>query len=310
MAKINKLPPDLEARLPQIRDEWMRVGLSTEPADRQEAEAAIDDVYAAANLSAPSLKIWLRSPMEGAKGAVLLKNQREVWDQVGAQVWDQVWTQVRDQVGDQVWKAGHGSHDANWIGLYSVFKGLLPMVDRLDGITRLARSCGWWWPFENAVILTDRPDKISRDAQFRLHSSDGHALRYRDGWGVYAWHGVRIPAWCIEQKNRITKETILAEENTEIRRAMCEIIGWDKAMTLFCGKVIHCDECLGLPRELREIDLKGAKVRLLKMTNGTIENGERRQFVEGVPLTVNTCHDAVAWQCGLHPGIYNEGVRT
>jgi hypothetical protein len=46
------------------------------------------------------------------------------------------------------------------------------------------------------------------------------------------------------------------------------------------------------------------------MVNGTIENGERRAFIEGVPPTINTCHDAVAWQCGLSAKIYNEGART
>ena len=139
MAKLlTKLTPEQEARIPAIRDEFLRIGLSTEPADFDAAEQAARDAYAVAGLPAPELFIRLASPMEGAIGAAILKGTRigesvrdQVWDQVRAQVWaqvrdqvgdqvgaqvraqvgaqvwdqvrDQVWAQVRDQVGDQVW---------------------------------------------------------------------------------------------------------------------------------------------------------------------------------------------------------------
>ena len=135
-------------------------------------------------------------------------------------------------------------------------------------------------------------------------------MSFADGYGFHAWHGIRVPAWCVEEKHKITKETMLSETNTEIRRAMAEIVGWTAAMEMFGGKTIHEDECLGLPRRLIETDIGGEKVRLLQMTNGTVEHGERRKFVEGIPLTINTCHDAVAWQYGMSPKIYREDVRT
>ena len=159
-------------------------------------------------------------------------------------------------------------------------------------------------------IVSDRPAILTVDAQNRPHNANGPFCRWRDGSRLYSWHGIRLPAWCIEQKDRITKETILAEDNTEIRRVMCEIVGWPRALEMLGGKTIHADECLGLPRKLIELDLKGERVRLLHMTNGTVENGERRQFIEGVPATINTCHEAAAWQCGVPANIHNEGVRS
>jgi hypothetical protein len=115
MAKLlTKLTPEQEAQIPAIRDEFLRIGLSTEPADFDAAEQAARDAYAVAGLPAPELFIRLASPMEGAIGAVILKGTRigesvraqvraQVWDQVRAQVWDQVRAQVGDQVGAQVW---------------------------------------------------------------------------------------------------------------------------------------------------------------------------------------------------------------
>ena len=99
---INKLTPEQEAMIPAVRDEFLRVGLSTEPADFEAAEAAIKDAYAVAGLAPPKLFIRLASPFEGAIGATILKGTR-LGENVGDQVRDQVWAQVRDQVGDQVW---------------------------------------------------------------------------------------------------------------------------------------------------------------------------------------------------------------
>jgi hypothetical protein len=120
--KIEKLTPEQEAQIPLVRDEWLRHGLSCEPADWQTAEQAVRDAYTVAGLDPPKIIIRLASPHEGALGAAILKNTKfdknvraqvrdqvwaQVWAQVGAQVGDQVWAQVgaqvRDQVGDQVW---------------------------------------------------------------------------------------------------------------------------------------------------------------------------------------------------------------
>jgi len=101
--RLDALTPEQEALLPQVRDEWIGYGLSTEPADRAEAEAGVAQAYREAGLEPPLIVLWLDSPLAGAFGQGML---RQVWDQVRAQVWalrDQVVDQVRDQVGNQVW---------------------------------------------------------------------------------------------------------------------------------------------------------------------------------------------------------------
>ena len=226
--KIEKLPPEIEAALPAIRDEWLAVGLFTAPADRAEAERGAMLAYEAAGLARPEIVIWLDSPFAGCLGAALLSATGKT--QVGAQVRDQVWAQVRDQVGgqvrDQASRAVYGQHESGWLAWVDTFRRAgVPNLERVEGLALVAHSAGWWWPFKGAVILTDRPERLERDERGRLHSEAGPAIRYRDGWGIYAVHGVRVEPWIIDNPEQITAEKITKEENMEVRRVMLERYG-------------------------------------------------------------------------------------
>ena len=59
----------------------------------------------------------------------------------------------------------------------------------LDGFLTLAQSCGWWWPLKECCIVSARPQVTKVDDDGKLHSPNGPALQYMDGWGVTAWHG-------------------------------------------------------------------------------------------------------------------------
>src|SRR6266481_5796979 len=61
--QIEKLTPEQEARMPEWRDRWISIGLSTEPADRPKFEAAAARCYLAAGLAPPKRVIWVESPI-------------------------------------------------------------------------------------------------------------------------------------------------------------------------------------------------------------------------------------------------------
>ena len=236
MAKITKLTPAQVARIPEVRDHWLSVGLSTERADRPRAEAGVRLAYEAAGLAPPKIIIWLDSPMAGAMGAALLTGTKvagaQVWDQVGDQVWDQVraqvWAQVGAQVGAQVWaqvyRAVWGQHDAGWLSFYAYFADVLGLASaqRLRGLNEVAQAAGWWWPFSGAAILTERPTVIHRDTEGRLHSDTGPALIYPDGWGIWAVHGLRVGRRIVEAPETLTAHEVRDEQNAEIRRHMLD----------------------------------------------------------------------------------------
>lgn len=68
------LTPEQEAMLPAIRDKWMEIGLSTEPANRPEAEEGIRMAYARGDLEMPEKIFWANSPHEGALMQTLVRH--------------------------------------------------------------------------------------------------------------------------------------------------------------------------------------------------------------------------------------------
>ena len=299
---IDTLTVEQEAMLAQVRDEWLAVGLSTEPANRPAAEEGVRQAYRRAGMEPPSVVIWLGSPYAGCVASAML-SQDQVGGQVGGQVWGQVWGQVRGQVGDQVRDAVWGQHEAGYLGWCDAMQLIGVNLD-VAGLSTVARNAGWWWPMRDTVILTDRPDTLHRDPQGRLHCETGPALRYRDGWAIHAIHGVRVPADLIEHGWDVAR--ILEEGNAEVRRAAIELTGWehfisDSGLTLVAsapdpGNPPHELELYDLPDRLR--DMYDDQARILLCTNGSVEpDGTRRRYGLPVPAHHN---DPVAAAADLY----------
>jgi hypothetical protein len=54
---------------------------------------------------------------------------------------------------------------------------------------RVARAAGCWWPFANAVVLSERPTELHLNADFVPHRGGGAAALFRDGTTLWAWNG-------------------------------------------------------------------------------------------------------------------------
>jgi len=177
----------------------------------------------------------------------------------------------------------------------------------------LARSCGWWWPRDHVCVLAERMSAIHTepipdgDGQLRLHSADGPAIEYPDGWTVHVWHGTRVPSWVIEEP---TVDRIAAETNVEVRRCAIEKIGWAAFIDQAGLRFVSCAADPGNPgAELRLYDLPyerwGASTRLLLAVNGSVErDGTRRRYGLRVPPWFDDPLDAAGWTYGLSGAQY------
>jgi hypothetical protein len=157
----------------------------------------------------------------------------------------------------------------------------------------LAKSCGWVWWHENILAISDRPSEIHSDQDGRLHGEKGPSIAYRDGWSLYHWHGVSIPAEWVTGKPPTAKEA-LTWTNVEQRRAAAEIVGWSNILAELNPRVIDedGDEEIGTLLEA-DIPDSGAE-RFLQVRCGT-----SRIFCLPVPREMKTALEANLWTYGL-----------
>ena len=393
MKTLTRLTPAQIARFGEWSKKWIEIGLSTEPADFDQATAAALRAYALCNLNKPTIILRLGSPYAATTGGALawhslkanesqvrsqvwsqvesqvgsqvwsqVRSQvgsqfgsqvrSQVWSQVESQVWSQVgsqvrsqvrsqvesqvgsqvWSQVRSQVESQVWsQVGSqvrsqvwsqvrsqvessisnyrgGAFWASWCAYITFLRDVMGLEDPTLKIFEidetLAKSCGWVWWHENVLAISDRPLRILRDDQGRLHSPAGKAIEYRDGWGFSCWHGTVIPdEWLTP--DFLTPKIVLTHSNIEQRRAACEIIGWARMLTELNARTIdaHASEYIG---SLVEVDLPDSgPERFLRVRCGT-----GREFAIPVPREIQTAHQANAWSYGLDTYQLNPEVRT
>ncbi len=237
---------------------------------------------------------------------VLNEIYQELVPPLRQQVWGAVAEPLRQMmtinngvlVGQQTWECGFGNHDVGWLAYYVFLrqigiKGIKPLL----GLEKLTKSCGWWWPYENICLLTERPVELNRDNRGRLHSETKMAVKYADGWGFYAWHGVIVPDYVILLPQPITIEMIESEPNTEVRRVLIERFGLDNYLK--AGRVvkIHQDKCGILYRMSLNRD---EPIMVVHVVNSTPEpDGSFNEYFLRVPPNMTRAKQAVAWTFGL-----------
>lgn len=94
----------------------------------------------------------------------------------------------------------------------------------LRALGQIAERVEWFVPHEGVCWLGERPDTLSTDRQGRLHCVSGPALRYRDGFTLFAYKGAAVPSWIIAHPERISLRWIDAEIDPTVRHAMIDIL--------------------------------------------------------------------------------------
>jgi hypothetical protein len=167
---------------------------------------------------------------------------------------------------------------------------------------------------EEFCMVSDFPESLQVDEQGRPHCETGPSHRWRDGWSLYHWHGVRVPAHWIENRDTLDPAEVLKAQNVEQRAAGAAIVGWPKMASKLKRKIIDGDPNTDIGA-LIELTLPGLREpgRFLQAVcprNGTIVEGiPRVSDIDGLPI--ETVIAAQAWRVGDPQSEYEHPpVRT
>lgn len=188
------------------------------------------------------------------------------------------------------------------------------LYDKLAGLlTEIASNTFLISLFAHRVMVCERPVEIHFDDQKRLHNENAMAVRFKDGTGVYAYHGVRIPAYIIEKPETITVVHIHKEVNQEVRRVMLEKYGLERYLRNSKAELIHTDKYGKLYK--KQLKTKNRiwieTIAIVLVENSTKEpDGTRKKYFLRVPPQMRTAKQAVAWTFGLKASEYQPLQET
>jgi Domain of unknown function (DUF6745) len=198
-----------------------------------------------------------------------------------------------------------GPHELAWLGTYEFFRNVLGLKEETEpllGLLQAATNLGWLQPHRGTCWLAERPNLLRGDVNDRLHHASGPALGFPDGWSVWAWKGVEIPSWIIEQPDRITLSSIDDELDVQVRRCMIEIMTPQRYVAQGGAARVAEDETGILWRKTWLAYDAWAAVEVI---NATPEpDGTHRHFFLQVPANLETAREAVAWTYGMSAEAY------
>jgi hypothetical protein len=193
ISRRGRLEPAQQALVEATVAEWLTIGLSTAPADRQAAEDGVRLAYERAGLRSPPRIVWTESPLAGAREAVKLQR----W--VGNRLWDRIraavssWLPALNLLTLGAWvvlvqrqAVGGRAYLWIWIGVVSSFLWRLTQLDA--GLALRHERAEWMGARLRTRIRYPTAARIAGQVQSRVVARLGNPVSDR------IWSAVRDEA--------------------------------------------------------------------------------------------------------------------
>ncbi len=291
---VEKLTNEEWNRLEEYKEKYQKMGFSTDSLPEGEAFRIIDEIYEFIGRGKPE-KWYVDSPMQ------IIREAKRIMPESG-----------KVKLIPDLW---YGSFYSCYVSMYS-------FIDSLDGVNgekvkenlRIANESiklGVFLPLESLCIISKKPIAIRLNQVNQLHCDDGPAVEFADGYGIYFWRGLRVPGEWVKSPNSIDIRDVGKEGNAERRRAMIEIMGYDRFLRESNAIVIHTDQLNGQEIKLYEADFGYTRAKIVEMINGTRENdGTFKHYFMRVPSRITRAKEAIAASFGLSEDDYNPAIET
>lgn len=304
--KIDKLTPEQEDKLVEFRDEWLAIGRSTEPLDREKAKETVKKLYAFMGQSEPEI-IFVDGPYALATEPELMQQEMD------GKKRDPKAINISEALNQIYW--GCWDWYGYWLPLYMfvskhVKSDIYSKEDQanLDLAEEVLRNCQFLNLFDTHCFICERPTTLQVDTNGRLHNTTGPALAFKDGWAIYYVNGIEVEKEAIEDPTFLTVSRIQKESNIEKKRAYINLFGQERFLKESNAVLIHKDDF----GELFEAKIEGDEnLKIVKVVNSSPEpDGTFKDYFIRVPPAMKTAKEAVAWTFQLTEETYNPLIQT
>ena len=264
---ITKLTKSQEQSVIPFREKWRSIGLSTERSDKESSEKAIIALYKELGKK-PPLFIFCPSPLFCIQQINFFKFlgkksnlESNLWSNLESNLESNQKSEDKfiKELSEYHEFYGYGQMDSAWIAFYQFMETIgIKYTDNesklLEHWAQTAKSCSWFWTFENYVFVSDRPTKLHFNESYRLHSELEPAYEYSDGWAGYYLDGVHLSQelWRKIIDKSLPAKDALAIENQDQRTVAMQYLGGEKILKELDGKKFAKDKY----GELWTLDIK------------------------------------------------------
>lgn len=159
--------------------------------------------------------------------------------------------------------------------------------------------------FERFCLVSERPEIALTNDRGQMHSDQGAAMVFRDGYQLHFVDGVRIPS---AMSTEVSIEDIEKQQNVEVRRILIRRYGLERYLSNSNAQVVDCNEFGTLYKKSNRND---EPLVVLKVINSTAEpDGTRKEYLLRVPPFITSAKEAVAWTFDLSPEEYSLAIET
>lgn len=273
---IKKLTSAQREKFTEYVEKWKAIGLATQakPMDQERVREIIAEVYKIGGLEPPTEVVFCRSPRECLRERKARAAMSETLD-------------LHEEVRNFI----YGQHDAALLAFYDFFRNecnLVKETDPIQPLTRLAYHTNWCLPYETVCFVSERPVAIHMKKD-RLHSAEGPALEYGDGFAVWALNGVRMNGVEHLMLPNADPKAILNVKNAEQRAELIKLYGIEKLFWELNPKLLDKEDGY----ELYTVPVYEAIPRVyLKMQNPSVDE----IHIEPVDPKCYTVKEALAWR--------------
>ena len=151
---------------------------------------------------------------------------------------------------------------------------------------------------EKFCMVCDFPEILRIDENNRPHCENGPSHRWRDGWSLYHWHGVKVPAHWIEDRANLSAKEVLACTNVEQRAAGIAIIGMAKMLDQLEHRIVD-SEPDPMHGDLVEVVIPDLPEPVYYLSAHCPRNGRIMEAVNPAEMDEMTVRGAQAWRLGI-----------